>query len=88
MITLTKPQTQRSPQYLESDNEVQRRVLEELRWDSDIDEATIEVGVDRGVVTLTGTVRSWPEREAVFESVSHALGVHTVINSMKVNPLD
>ena len=45
-----------------TDTQIHRDVLEELRWDSRVDETEVGVEVDAGVVTLTGTVTSWAKR--------------------------
>lgn len=40
----------------ETDAQLHRRVLDELKWDTRVDETDVGVEVDDGVVTLTGTV--------------------------------
>jgi osmotically-inducible protein OsmY len=42
-----------------TDVQIHHDVLEELKWDSRVDETEVGVQVDGGVVTLTGTVTSW-----------------------------
>lgn len=46
----------------------------------------IQVGLKDGIITLSGTVRSWPEREAAFESALHASGVYGVVNHLRIDP--
>jgi osmotically-inducible protein OsmY len=46
----------------------------------------IQVQVSDGVVTLTGRVRSYEEKRAVLEAVSHAPGVHTVQDHLRMKP--
>ena len=47
-----------------SDEHIHQEVLRELRWDSRVDETEVGVEVDQGVVTLTGTVASYPKKLA------------------------
>lgn len=46
----------------------------------------IQVRVSDGVVTLTGRVRSYAEKRAVLGAVSHAPGVHTVKEHLRIEP--
>lgn len=46
------------------------------------DAQTIAVKVDGSNITLTGTVRSWAERELVTDSAWSTAGVHNVIDKM------
>ena len=68
-----------------SDTELHRRVLEELRWDSVVDETDVGVEVDRGVVTLTGTVGSYAEKSAALEAARRVRGVMDVANDIEVH---
>ena len=68
-----------------TDSEVHRRVLEELRWDTLVDETDVGVEVDRGVVTLTGTVGSYAEKSAALEAARRVRGVMDVANDIEVH---
>ena len=46
----------------------------------------IQVQVSDGVVTLTGRVHSYEEKRAVLGAVSHAPGVHTVTEHLRIDP--
>jgi len=46
----------------------------------------IQVQVSDGTVTLTGRVRSYAEKRAVLGAVSHAPGVHTVTEHLRIEP--
>jgi osmotically-inducible protein OsmY len=46
----------------------------------------IQVQVSDGAVTLTGRVRSYAEKRAVMGAVSHAPGVHTVTDHLRIEP--
>jgi osmotically-inducible protein OsmY len=59
-------------------------VLEELKWDSRVDETEVGVEVDKGVVTLTGTVTGWAKRSAAEEAARRVIGVLDVANDIKI----
>jgi osmotically-inducible protein OsmY len=67
-----------------TDAQIHRDVLDELRWDSRVDETEVGVEVDAGVVTLTGTVTSWAKREAAQEATRRVIGVLDVANDIRV----
>jgi osmotically-inducible protein OsmY len=67
-----------------SDTEIHHDVLEELKWDSRVDETEVGVQVDGGVVTLTGTVTSWAKRVAAQEAARRVIGVLDVANDIEV----
>ena len=67
-----------------TDTELHRDVLEELKWDSRVDQTEVGVEIDDGVVTLTGTVTSWAKRMAAQEAARRVMGVLDVANDIKV----
>jgi osmotically-inducible protein OsmY len=67
-----------------TDAELRQAVVSELQWDTRIDEADIGVAVDAGVVALTGTVRTWAERNAAVASTHRVHGVLDVANEIRV----
>ena len=68
-----------------SDPEIQQEVLHELEWDTHVLETEIGVTVDRGIVTLSGTVGSWAKREAAQEAAHRVAGVLDVANDIEVH---
>lgn len=68
-----------------TDTQIHHDVLEELKWDSRVDETEVGVQVHNGVVTLTGMVTSWAKRLAAQEAVQRVIGVLDVANDLKVN---
>lgn len=44
------------------------------------------IDVKDGEVSLYGRVHSWPEREAVVGSISHAPGVRKINNNLRIDP--
>jgi osmotically-inducible protein OsmY len=67
-----------------TDAQIHHDVLEELKWDSRVDETEVGVQVASGVVTLTGAVTSWAKRVAAQEAAHRVIGVHDVANDIKV----
>jgi osmotically-inducible protein OsmY len=67
-----------------SETQIHHDVIEELKWDSRVDETEVGVQVDGGVVTLTGTVTSWAKRSAAQEAARRVIGVLDVANDIKV----
>jgi osmotically-inducible protein OsmY len=72
------------PQRIKSDAEIQRQVLDELKWDSRINEAEVGVVVDRGTVTLTGTVDCYAKKLVAQEAAHLVRGVLDVANDIQV----
>jgi osmotically-inducible protein OsmY len=67
-----------------TDSQIQQEVLRELSWDPRVEETEVGVGVDRGVVTLTGTVSSWAKRVAAQDAAHRVAGVLDVANDVQV----
>jgi hypothetical protein len=66
------------------DAQIHHDVLEELKWDSRVEETEVGVQVAGGVVTLTGTVTSWAKRLAAQEAAHRVIGVLDVANDITV----
>jgi len=69
---------------MKSDSEVERDVKEELRWNPDLDATDIAVSVRKGVVTLTGFVRSYVDRLEAEAAAKRVAGVVGVANDIEV----
>ena len=67
-----------------TDTQIHHDVLEELKWDSRVDETEVGIEVDNGVVTLTGTVSSWAKRLAAQEAARRVIGVLDVANDINI----
>ncbi len=63
---------------------LKEKVIDELRWDSRVDEAEIGVSVSEGIVMLTGTVSGYAKKLAAQEAAHRVLGVQDVVNDIKV----
>jgi len=71
-----------------NDSDLKRRILRELKWDSRISWASINVEVDEAVATLTGSVPSYAQKVAAQEAAHRVIGVLDVANDIEVNPSD
>ncbi len=69
---------------VKSDRLIQQDVLRELRWDTRVDETEIGVEVDKGIVTLTGTVDSYAKKLAAREAAHRVEGVLDVADDVHV----
>jgi osmotically-inducible protein OsmY len=69
---------------VKADSQIQREVLQELKWDTRVEETEVGVEVDQGVVTLTGTVSSYAKKLAAQEAAHRVEGVLDVANDVQV----
>lgn len=70
---------------MKTDMQLHQDVLAELTWDASIHEKEIGVAVKDGVVTLTGTVASYPEKWAAERVGGRVAGVKAIVNDLEVN---
>jgi len=64
--------------------QVQRDVLEELQYDPSVDAAEIGVIAKDGIVTLTGTVKSYAEKSSASRAAERVSGVKGVADEVQV----
>jgi osmotically-inducible protein OsmY len=69
---------------MKTDLQLQRDVLEELKFEPSIREAEIGVAAKGGVVTLTGTVDSYAEKFSAERTAERVGGVKAVADELKV----
>lgn len=67
-----------------SDDEIRNSVLMELKWDPKVTSDDIGVAVKDGVVTLTGFVPSYWEKDAAEKASRRVYGVKAVANDLEV----
>jgi osmotically-inducible protein OsmY len=67
-----------------SNEELFRRINEELFWDPKVDSEAIAVSVDDGAVSLRGTVGSFREKREARKAVERLYGVTSVTNDLDV----
>jgi osmotically-inducible protein OsmY len=66
------------------ERDLRRRIVQAMHANADIDARHIAVTVAGGRATLTGTVRTWLQRNAVEHAVADAPGVTEVDNGLRV----
>jgi len=69
---------------MKTDTQLQRDIIEELRWEPGINEREIGVAVKDGVVTLTGNVPSYGEKYVAETMVEGIKGVKALANELAV----
>ena len=69
---------------MKTDKQLQQDVIEDLRWDPSIDASKIGVVVSNGVVTLTGAVPSYFQKQNTERVVKRVAGVRAVANDIEV----
>ena len=69
---------------MSQDRELQESVMVELGWEPSIDAAHIGVAAHAGVVTLTGHVRSFPQKFAAERAAARVKGVKAVAEEIEV----
>ena len=67
-----------------TDEQIQRDVLAELKWDARVQPNEVGVSVKEGIVTLTGWVDSYSKRWAAEEAAHRVRGVKAVANEIEV----
>ncbi len=67
-----------------SDKDIKKRIVDELYWDSSIDSSKINVMVDKGKVTLSGTVPSYSARNRAADDAYRIRVVTWVDNKLTV----
>lgn len=66
------------------DLQIEKDVLDELAFDPTVDATDVSVSANDGVVTLRGTVRSYPEKLAAERAAKRVAGVHGIAEELKI----
>ncbi len=69
---------------MKTDGQLQRDVMDELKWEPTIRAAEIGVAVKDGMVTLSGSVDSYGKKWAADRAAKRVLGVKAVAEEIKV----
>ncbi len=67
-----------------TNTDLHKNVIDELAFDPSFDERDIAVAVSGGVVTLTGTVKSYAQKLAVEKAVKRVRGVHGIAEELTI----
>jgi osmotically-inducible protein OsmY len=69
---------------MKTDSDLQRDVLDELKWEPSVNAAHIGVSVNDGVVTLSGHVSTYWEKYVAERAAKRVFGVKAVANELDV----
>jgi osmotically-inducible protein OsmY len=69
---------------IKTDSQIKTDVLNEMKWDSRIDETDVGVQVREGIVTLVGTVNVYAKKIAAREAAHRVHGVLDVVDELQV----
>jgi|SRR5689334_11527088 len=73
-----------APTKTRTDEQIQREVLDEFKWDARLQPNEIGVAVKDGVVTLTGWIDSYIKKWAAEDAAKRVRGVKAVANDIEV----
>ena len=69
-----------------SDDEIAKRAIDILEWDTVVPSGSIDVTVREGWVTLSGNVDWYYQKKAAEEDIQKLSGVRGVINTIEIKP--
>jgi osmotically-inducible protein OsmY len=69
---------------MKTDIELQRDVMEELKWEPSVNAAHIGVAAKDGIVTLTGYISSFAEKYEAEQAAKRVRGVQAVVNEIEI----
>src|ERR1700755_2347459 len=69
---------------IHTDEEIQKDVLDELKWDAQVQPNEVGVSVKDGIVTLTGWVDSYLKKWSAEEAAHKVAGVKAVANDIEL----
>ena len=69
---------------IKTDGQLQKDVIDELRWDPAVGNAEIGVAAKNGVVTLTGQVPTFAKKYAATRAAERVAGVRALAEDLKV----
>jgi osmotically-inducible protein OsmY len=84
--TVPKDQANTQPQsaMTRTDDDIQRDIINELKWDPSFEDDDIAVAVKDGVVTLAGYVKSYLDKWHAERVVSRVKAVRAIANDLEV----
>lgn len=72
--------------HLTADDEIAKRAVSSLNWNASVPRDKVQVTVENGHVTLSGTVTWYFEKEAAAKAVQNLAGVKDVTNLILIKP--
>jgi osmotically-inducible protein OsmY len=70
---------------MKSDTILKQSILEELKWEPSLNASSIAVNVDRGVVTLTGTVPHYADKWTAERATQRVEGIKAIAEEIQVS---
>jgi osmotically-inducible protein OsmY len=71
---------------MKTDAQLQKDVMEELKWEPCITASEIGVSAANGVVTLNGTVPTYAEKKAAERAAQRVAGVKAIAEEIQIKP--
>jgi BON domain len=84
-LTTTAQRLILSRSFMKTDSMLQQDVIDELLYEPGLDASNVGVVANGGVITLTGTVPSYPGRYAAEHAAERVAGVRAVADETKVD---
>jgi osmotically-inducible protein OsmY len=72
---------------MKSDAQLQKDVMEELKWEPRVTASEIGVSAANGVVTLNGTVPTYAEKWAAERAAQRVAGVKAIAEEIQIKPI-
>jgi osmotically-inducible protein OsmY len=72
---------------MKSDAQLQKDVMEELKWEPCVTATEIGVSAVNGVVTLNGTVPTYAEKWAAERAAQRVVGVKAIAEEIQITPM-
>jgi osmotically-inducible protein OsmY len=69
---------------IKTDTQLQRDVIDELRWDPAVSSAGIGVTAENGVVTLSGSIDSYAKKYAAIRATERVAGMRAIADELDV----
>lgn len=69
---------------MKTDTQIQKDVIEELKWEPSVNHEHIGVAVSEGVVTLSGTVPTFIEKHNAETAAQRVVGVKAIVEKIDV----
>lgn len=73
---------------MKTDADIQRDVIDELKWEPSLQAAEVGVSVKNGVVTLSGTLNSYYKKSMAEQAARRVSGVKAVAEDIDVHTTD
>ena len=71
---------------MKTDSEIQKDVMEELKWEPLLTASEIGVGVKNGIVTISGTVDTYSKKVSAEKAAKRVAGVKAFAENIEVKP--